>query len=239
MFVADEVNGTWGPGTEPPGASTFEGESITVNAMSCASAGNCVAGGQYDPSYNDYLELALRRLRDERHLANPDGPHRTGVAGHQRPGDLGFLPVGRQLHGHRLREPRHLRRGRGKWRLGCRALAAGPRHHRRRLLRGNPRLLRHRRELRRGRRVLRLHREERHLGRRAGDPRLTGSGHRPVLRPRRRVQRRRLRRRGHHRQRRRQHQGSRHGPRARPADRGPRPPSCPDSSRWMAATPLR
>jgi hypothetical protein len=25
--------------------------------MSCASAGNCVAGGQYDPSYNDGLEL--------------------------------------------------------------------------------------------------------------------------------------------------------------------------------------
>jgi hypothetical protein len=57
MFVADEVNGTWGPGTEPPGASTFEGQSITVNAMSCAPAGNCVAGGQYDPSYNDYLNL--------------------------------------------------------------------------------------------------------------------------------------------------------------------------------------
>ena len=57
MFVADEVNGTWGPGTEPPGASTFEGESITVNAMSCASAGNCVAGGQYDPSYSYYPNL--------------------------------------------------------------------------------------------------------------------------------------------------------------------------------------
>ena len=57
MFVADEVNGTWGPGTEPPGASTFEGESITVNAMSCASAGNCVAGGQYEPSYSYYPKL--------------------------------------------------------------------------------------------------------------------------------------------------------------------------------------
>jgi serine/threonine protein kinase len=54
MFVASEVTGAWG--TEAQEAANIEGQQITVNALSCASPGNCVAGGWYDPSYNDAVE---------------------------------------------------------------------------------------------------------------------------------------------------------------------------------------
>jgi hypothetical protein len=47
-FVADEVNGTWGNAQEVPGITSLEAGGISyVYALSCASAGNCVAGGEY------------------------------------------------------------------------------------------------------------------------------------------------------------------------------------------------
>jgi hypothetical protein len=54
MFVVSEVNGTWG--TEAQEAANIEGQHITVNALSCASPGNCLAGGWYDPSYGNGAE---------------------------------------------------------------------------------------------------------------------------------------------------------------------------------------
>jgi Bacterial Ig-like domain (group 3) len=41
-FVTGEMNGTWGGAAPLPGAGT-----ATVNALSCVSPGNCVAGGSY------------------------------------------------------------------------------------------------------------------------------------------------------------------------------------------------
>jgi hypothetical protein len=47
-FVADEVNGTWGNAIEVPGTGTLNtGEHAVVLSLSCASAGNCSAGGSY------------------------------------------------------------------------------------------------------------------------------------------------------------------------------------------------
>lgn len=48
-FVASEVNGTWGNATEVPGITALNGGSntATASAVSCASAGNCAAGGVY------------------------------------------------------------------------------------------------------------------------------------------------------------------------------------------------
>lgn len=47
-FVADETNGTWGNAVEVPGIETFDGGASTaINSLSCASAGNCSAGGVY------------------------------------------------------------------------------------------------------------------------------------------------------------------------------------------------
>jgi len=50
-FVADEVNGTWGDATEVPGIAALNtGDYAFVSSLSCASAGNCVAGGEYSLS---------------------------------------------------------------------------------------------------------------------------------------------------------------------------------------------
>jgi cytochrome c551/c552 len=50
-FVAQEVNGTWHPATKVPGTATLnQGGQAEVISLSCASAGNCSAGGQYRTS---------------------------------------------------------------------------------------------------------------------------------------------------------------------------------------------
>jgi hypothetical protein len=47
-FVADERNGRWGAAIPVPGLATLNtGGYAEVNAVSCASAGNCAAGGDY------------------------------------------------------------------------------------------------------------------------------------------------------------------------------------------------
>ncbi len=47
-FVVSEVNGTWGTAEEVPG--TAQGGFAWTNSVSCASAGNCAAGGWYRDS---------------------------------------------------------------------------------------------------------------------------------------------------------------------------------------------
>jgi hypothetical protein len=50
-FVADEVNGSWGDAAEVPGTAALNtGDYAFVSSVSCASAGNCVAGGEYSVS---------------------------------------------------------------------------------------------------------------------------------------------------------------------------------------------
>ena len=47
-FVANETGGTWGKAEEVPGTAALNaGGYATVNSVSCASAGNCSAGGSY------------------------------------------------------------------------------------------------------------------------------------------------------------------------------------------------
>ena len=47
-FVASERNGRWGKAIEIPGSGALNaGGGAFVNSVSCASAGNCSAGGQY------------------------------------------------------------------------------------------------------------------------------------------------------------------------------------------------
>ncbi len=47
-FVAAEQNGVWSPAIEVPGLATLNtGGNAEVNSVSCASAGNCTAGGDY------------------------------------------------------------------------------------------------------------------------------------------------------------------------------------------------
>jgi hypothetical protein len=48
-FVVSEKNGTWGKAMQVPGAAALSGATggSSVNSVSCASAGNCTAGGTY------------------------------------------------------------------------------------------------------------------------------------------------------------------------------------------------
>jgi hypothetical protein len=47
-LVVSERNGTWGTAIEVPGsASLNKGGNAVVLSVSCASAGNCAAGGSY------------------------------------------------------------------------------------------------------------------------------------------------------------------------------------------------
>jgi hypothetical protein len=50
-FVVSETDGTWGTAIEVPGTATLNaGGTAEVNSVSCASAGNCSAGGGYRTS---------------------------------------------------------------------------------------------------------------------------------------------------------------------------------------------
>lgn len=53
-FVADEVHGTWRPALELPGLAALNtaGSLVDLMIVSCASAGNCAAGGSYVDSYD-------------------------------------------------------------------------------------------------------------------------------------------------------------------------------------------
>jgi hypothetical protein len=47
-FVVNEVNGRWGGAEEVPGTAALnQGISANLGSVSCASAGNCSAGGSY------------------------------------------------------------------------------------------------------------------------------------------------------------------------------------------------
>ena len=48
VFVVSQVNGAWGTAKEVPGTATLNiGGHAAVNSVSCATAGNCSAGGVY------------------------------------------------------------------------------------------------------------------------------------------------------------------------------------------------
>ena len=50
-FVVSQVNGTWGKAKEVPGTAALnQGREAVVTSVSCASAGNCSAGGYYHDS---------------------------------------------------------------------------------------------------------------------------------------------------------------------------------------------
>jgi hypothetical protein len=51
-FVVTQTGGTWGTAREVPGTATLNrGDAAEVDSVSCASAGNCSAGGQYRDRY--------------------------------------------------------------------------------------------------------------------------------------------------------------------------------------------
>jgi hypothetical protein len=53
-FVVDETSGTWGNAQELPGLAALSAPYAYLNSISCASAGNCAAGGTYEDSSSHY-----------------------------------------------------------------------------------------------------------------------------------------------------------------------------------------
>jgi len=63
-FVVNEVGGTWGRAIEIPGIAALNtGKDANVDSVSCASAGNCSAGGEY----------AIRKSGQEAFVVNEVG----------------------------------------------------------------------------------------------------------------------------------------------------------------------
>jgi cytochrome c551/c552 len=62
-FVADEVNGTWGNAIEVPGTATLNtGGNAAADSVSCASAGNCAAGGNYTVGQAKFLAFVANEV---------------------------------------------------------------------------------------------------------------------------------------------------------------------------------
>ena len=51
-FIVSEIKGTWHAAREVPGTAALNKGDAQVNAVSCASAGNCSIGGSYYDSAN-------------------------------------------------------------------------------------------------------------------------------------------------------------------------------------------
>jgi hypothetical protein len=69
-FVASEANGTWHKAIEVPGTATLNsGGDAGINAVSCASAGNCSAGGYYRDGAHNYQAFVVSRVNGTWHTA--------------------------------------------------------------------------------------------------------------------------------------------------------------------------
>jgi len=60
-FVVRETNGSWGNAVEVPGSATLNtgGINAGVNSVSCATAGDCAAGGQYTDGSGAYQAFVV------------------------------------------------------------------------------------------------------------------------------------------------------------------------------------
>jgi len=62
-FVVNQVHGTWRTAQEVPGTAALNaGGAATTSSVSCASAGNCSAGGIYDDSSSHYQPFVVNEV---------------------------------------------------------------------------------------------------------------------------------------------------------------------------------
>ena len=72
VFVVSEVNGTWHQAIEVPGSAALNtGGGAQINSVSCASAGNCTAGGWYTVSSGDVQAFVVSQVNGTWHQAKP------------------------------------------------------------------------------------------------------------------------------------------------------------------------
>jgi hypothetical protein len=72
-FVADEKAGTWHAAKEVPGTSALNTGSAGVTSVSCASAGNCGAGGDYLSAAGTSQAFVANEVNGTWHTAHPLG----------------------------------------------------------------------------------------------------------------------------------------------------------------------
>ena len=102
-FVAVERNGLWGQAIEVPGlAALNKGGQADVSSVSCASAGNCAAGGGYDDSDGHGQGfVAVERNGVWGQAIEVPGLAALNKGGRRR-GRLGVVRLGGQLRGRRI-----------------------------------------------------------------------------------------------------------------------------------------
>jgi hypothetical protein len=62
-FVVSQVRGRWGKAREVPGTAALNQEGAAVTALSCASAGNCSAGGSYTDTAGHPQAFVVSEIR--------------------------------------------------------------------------------------------------------------------------------------------------------------------------------
>ena len=96
-FVVSETNGTWGKQLKVPGTAALNsGEFASVYAVSCASAGNCSAGGSYTDSLSDQQAFVVSEINGTWHGAIEV----PGTAVLNQSGDAAILAVACTSAGH-------------------------------------------------------------------------------------------------------------------------------------------
>jgi hypothetical protein len=60
-MVVNEVNGAWHNAIEVPGTAVLNKGDGQVTSVSCASAGNCSAGGSYTDSFKRYQVFVVNK----------------------------------------------------------------------------------------------------------------------------------------------------------------------------------
>ncbi len=101
-FVVSQRRGRWGTAIEVPGLGNLNKAYFAeVLSVSCASAGNCAAGGYYQPrrTHDQGFVVSERRGRWGTAIEVPGlGALNTGG----RPGHLSVVRLGGQLRGRRV-----------------------------------------------------------------------------------------------------------------------------------------
>ena len=89
-FVAEEVNSTWQAASEVPGTAALnQGGDARVGSVSCASAGNCAAGGFYIDRSGHYQAFVASEVNGSWHMAvEAPGTATLNQAGHAGVGSV-------------------------------------------------------------------------------------------------------------------------------------------------------
>src|SRR5262249_60244067 len=89
-FVVSQVNGTWGKAKEVPGTAALnQGGFANFGSVSCASAGNCSAGGFYVDSSGGFQVFVVSQGNG----SGGEGKEGAGAAGLNQDGEASIPSV--------------------------------------------------------------------------------------------------------------------------------------------------